>query len=137
VVVQTDGIVRDEPRWWLRLDGLVLLGGSLALFGTTGEPWWLVPLVILVPDLFMAGYAGGTRVGAVVYNLGHTYPIAALVAGCGLATRSDLITAVGLLWFAHIGMDRAAGYGLKYDDSFGHTHLGWIGRNKGPDAPPG
>jgi hypothetical protein len=53
-----DGTVKNGPRWWLRFDGVVLLVGSLVLFGTTGEPWWLVPLVILVPDLFMAGYAG-------------------------------------------------------------------------------
>jgi hypothetical protein len=127
---QVDGTVRNGPRWWLRFDGVVLLVGSLALFGTTGEPWWLVPLVILVPDLFMVGYVGGTRVGALIYNLGHTYAVAALVAGSGLAVQNDLVTALGLLWFAHIGMDRAAGYGLKYDDSFGHTHLGWIGRHE-------
>ena len=130
-----DGTVKNGPRWWLRLDGLVLLVGCLALFGTTGEPWWLVPLVILLPDLFMAGYAGGTRIGGFAYNLGHTYLTAALVAGSGLMTQSDLITALGLLWFAHIGMDRAAGYGLKYDDAFGHTHLGWIGRKAEATTP--
>ena len=26
-----------------------------------------------------------------------------------------------------VGMDRMFGYGLKYDDAFKHTHLGWIG----------
>jgi hypothetical protein len=67
-------------------------------------------------------------VGAFIYNLGHTYAIAALVAGSGLLAQNDLVIALGILWFAHIGMDRAAGYGLKYDDAFGHTHLGWIGR---------
>jgi hypothetical protein len=128
VDARSDGTVNHEPRWWLRLDGLVLLGGSLVLFGTTGEPWWLVPVVIFLPDLFMAGYAGGTRVGAFVYNLGHTYLIAAVVAGTGLVTNNGFVIALGLLWFGHIGMDRAAGYGLKYDDAFGHTHLGWIGK---------
>ena len=123
-----DGTVTSGPRWWLRVDGLVLLAGSLALFATTGESWWLVPLVILLPDVFMAGYLGGTRLGAFTYNLGHTYLAPAIVAGAGLWAGNDLVTALGLLWFAHIGMDRAAGYGLKYDDAFGHTHLGWMGR---------
>ena len=124
----TDGTVVDKPRWWLRLDGLVLLVGSLALFTTTGEPWWVVPLVIFLPDTFMLGYVGGTRLGASVYNLGHTYLAPALVAGIGLSSDNDTVTALGLLWLAHIGMDRAAGFGLKYDDAFGHTHLGWLGR---------
>ena len=122
-----DGIVTRGPRRWLRLDGLVLLAGSLALFATTGQPWWLVPLVIFLPDVFMIGYLGSTRVGAVAYNAGHTYLAAGTVAAVGLLTNSDLVTAFGLLWFAHIGMDRLAGFGLKYDDSFQHTHLGWIG----------
>jgi hypothetical protein len=28
----------------------------------------------------------------------------------------------------HSSADRILGYGLKYSDSFHHTHLGWIGR---------
>jgi hypothetical protein len=38
------------------------------------------------------------------------------------------LTAVAIVWFAHIGLDRALGYGLKYADGFQHTHLGTIGR---------
>jgi len=128
---ETGGTVTGGPRWWLRLDGLVLLVGSLALFATTGEPWWLVPLVILLPDAFMLGYLEGRRLGAFSYNLGHNYLLPAVVAGAGLGSGSDLLTALGLLWFAHIGMDRVAGYGLKYDDGFGHTHLGWLRRGEG------
>jgi hypothetical protein len=36
-----------------------------------------------------------------------------------------------MIWLAHIGIDRALGYGLKYEAGFGFTHLGRIGRNKG------
>jgi hypothetical protein len=35
---------------------------------------------------------------------------------------------VAIIWFGHIGMDRLVGFGLKYPDSFQHTHLGWKGR---------
>jgi hypothetical protein len=28
----------------------------------------------------------------------------------------------------HSSFDRVLGYGLKYDDDFKHTHLGWIGK---------
>ncbi len=33
-----------------------------------------------------------------------------------------------MIWMAHIGIDRALGYGLKYSLGFGFTHLGRIGR---------
>jgi hypothetical protein len=33
---------------------------------------------------------------------------------------------------AHIGMDRALGYGLKYQKGFGFTHLGRIGGKMQP-----
>jgi hypothetical protein len=35
---------------------------------------------------------------------------------------------VSLVWFAHIGMDRLLGYGLKHTSGFRDTHLGRIGR---------
>jgi hypothetical protein len=30
---------------------------------------------------------------------------------------------LGLIWLAHIGIDRALGYGLRYPDAFRETHL--------------
>jgi hypothetical protein len=44
----------------------------------------------------------------------------------GVSSGVQQLSALGLVWFAHIGMDRALGYGLKYDDAFTHTHLGII-----------
>nr|WP_312052333.1 DUF4260 family protein [Brevundimonas diminuta] len=32
-----------------------------------------------------------------------------------------------MIWLAHIGFDRALGYGLKSPEAFGLTHLGLIG----------
>lgn len=116
--------VSGKPRIWLRLEGLVVLVGSIALFATTQQPWWLVPVLILLPDICAAGYVSGSRVGALAYNIGHTYLLPAAVSGVGLATDRPLCLAIGLLWFAHIGMDRFAGYGLKYDTDFKDTHLG-------------
>jgi hypothetical protein len=45
-------------------------------------------------------------------------------AAVGAVGHHPLTLALGLLWLAHIGMDRLARYGLKYDVSFQHTHLG-------------
>jgi hypothetical protein len=33
---------------------------------------------------------------------------------------------VSLVWAAHIGADRAVGYGLKYPTGFEDTHLGRV-----------
>jgi hypothetical protein len=36
----------------------------------------------------------------------------------------------GVIMLGHSSFDRVLGYGLKYGDSFRHTHLGWIGRGQ-------
>jgi hypothetical protein len=35
---------------------------------------------------------------------------------------------IALIWANHIGVDRLMGYGLKYSDGFGWTHLGRLGK---------
>jgi hypothetical protein len=118
-----DPSVTGKPLLWLRAEGLTLLATALLLYSATHQPWWLVPAVILLPDLFMVGYLGGSRIGAAVYNAGHSYPLPAAMSLAGLAGHHPLVLALGLLWLAHIGMDRLAAFGLKYDSGFQHTHL--------------
>jgi hypothetical protein len=117
------GTVVGAPRLWLQLEGVTLLAGSLVAFSGTHRSWWLVPLVLFLPDLFMAGYVGGTRIGAHVYNLAHTTTLPALMVGYGWWQNSPLLLALGLVWLGHIGMDRLLTLGLKYPDHFQHTHL--------------
>lgn len=119
----SDGTVSGRPRLWLRIEALVLLAGALVAFSTTGQSWWLVPLV-LVPDVSWSGYLAGTRIGAFIYNAAHATPLPAVMIGLGWWQHRPLVLALGLVWLAHIALDRLAGYGLKYDDSFQHTHLG-------------
>jgi hypothetical protein len=125
----TDGIVEGTPRRWLRVEGATLLAGSLIAYSTTDQAWWLVPLTVLLPDLTMIGYLGGTRLGARLYNLGHSTPLPAATVAIGWWQDKSLVVALGLIWLAHIGLDRLMGYGLKYDDHFQHTHLGRLGRS--------
>jgi hypothetical protein len=120
----TSPYVTGSPRVFLRLDGLVLFVSSLLLFSHTHQHWWWVPVLLFLPDLFMAGYVRSTKIGALVYNLGHTYMLPTIVAIAGWYTNHFLVLAIGLIWLAHVGMDRFAGYGLKYEDDFKHTHLG-------------
>ena len=117
------GTVIGAPRLWLQLEGVTLLTGSLVAFSTTHRSWWLVPLVIFLPDFLMLGYTAGTRIGALVYNLAHATPLPALMVGVAWWQRNSLWLAVGTIWLGHIGMDRMLRYGLKYNDHFQHTHL--------------
>ena len=122
--VSAEGVVVGAPRRWLGLEGLVLLAGTLIAFAVLGQPWWLVPAGILVPDLAMGGYAAGTRPGAHLYNIAHATLLPAVMLGIGYWQADHLVMALALVWFAHIGMDRLLGMGLKYNDRFTHTHLG-------------
>jgi len=121
--------VSGMPLRFLRSEGLVLFVASIAaFFGGLDEAWWLVPALLFLPDVAMIGYARSSRAGALAYNLAHSYPAPALVGACALLADSTAGQGVALVWFAHIGMDRALGYGLKYDTDFTDTHLGRIGR---------
>ena len=91
------------------------------------QHWWLVPVVVLLPDIAMTGYVGGTRVGAFVYNIAHATPVPALIILVGWSQHRPLTIGLGLVWLAHIALDRLMGYGLKYDDHFQHAHLGMLG----------
>jgi hypothetical protein len=53
-------------------------------------------------------------------------PMAMITVGFGFAP--PIVLSVALIWLAHIGLDRALGYGLKYAAGFRFTHLGEIGR---------
>ena len=111
-----EGVVTGAPRRWLGIEGLVLLAGALIAYGVLGQPWWIVPAGILVPDLAAGGYAAGARLGAHLYNLAHATFLPAVMLGIGYWQADRLLMALGL--------DRLLGMGLKYNDRFTHTHLG-------------
>jgi uncharacterized protein DUF4260 len=122
-----DGVVRGLPRLLLRSEGLALFGMAAALYWQFGASWILFAVLLLAPDVGMLGYVRGNRVGAVVYDLVHTYLPPTILVVVGILTEAQFVYPVGLVWLAHIGMDRALGFGLKYPTAFRHTHLGWIG----------
>ena len=100
-----------------------------------GLSWFWFGVLFLAPDLTMLGYLAGPRVGAWCYNLAHCYASPVLVLGSawlvtpGGAPQPQLLGA-GLIGCAHIGFDRALGYGLKSPAGFHLTHLGPIGRKR-------
>src|SRR3954468_23677625 len=118
--------VGGSVRTWLRLEALALLLAALAGYAWGGYGWGRFFALLLVPDLSMLGYLVSARAGAVSYNLAHSTvgPIA-----LGFAAAAGLVSpALPLIWLAHVGLDRALGYGLKYASAFGDTHLGRVGR---------
>jgi hypothetical protein len=112
-----------RPAAMLRVEGAVMLVGSVLLYWMGGGSWWLFALLLLAPDLSMLGYLAGPRLGAIVYNVFHSYPLPAALGIFGLLAGAPLAVSVALVSFAHIGMDRLMGYGLKYPTGFKDTHL--------------
>ena len=115
-----------RPAAVLRGEGAALLAASGVLYWMSGGSWWLFALLLLVPDVSMLGYLAGPRIGAAAYNAFHSYPLPAILGVCGLLAGVPLAVAVALVWFAHIGLDRMVGYGLKYHTGFKDTHLGRV-----------
>ena len=116
--------VSGKPRAWLKLDGLVLFIASIIIFATTNQRWWLYPVIVFVPDIFMIGYFANKKMGAYLYNLGHSYLAPSLLILLAWNMDSKATFAIGIIWLGHIGFDHIWGYGLKYDSSFKDTHLG-------------
>ena len=116
------------PTTLLRTEWLAVLAAAVWGYALTDASWVLFALLLFAPDLAMLGYLRGPRVGAAVYNAAHTYGgpvgLAALASAAGWALGLPL----ALVWAAHIGLDRALGYGLKLPTGFHDTHLGTIGK---------
>jgi len=115
----------------LRLEGAAAFVAGLTGYLALSDGWTVLILFALAPDLALVGYAFGPQVGARLYNLTHTYVAPAILGAVGLWAAPALVP-FACVWFAHIGIDRAIGYGLKSEAAFGITHLGRIGRASWP-----
>jgi hypothetical protein len=112
----------------LRSEALAaLVAGVVLWLANGGSPLWLVP-ALLLPDASMIGYAVNPRLGAMTYNAVHNWTLALAVLGVGWWLTNAPALLAGSILLAHVGMDRALGYGLKLSTSFQDTHLGRIGQ---------
>jgi hypothetical protein len=114
----------------LRLEGLVVAAATAILYAREGASWWLFAALWLAPDLSMLGYLGRPCRAARIYNAFHTYVAPGVLGLCALLLHANGLLPVALIWANHIGVDRLLGYGLKYGNGFGWTHLGLIGAAK-------
>jgi hypothetical protein len=114
----------------LRLEAAVILVCSVLAYRYLGGSWLVFASLFLLPDTSMLGYLANPRIGAWAYNAVHSYFTPVSLAGAIWLALGGHPSALWLIWVAHIAFDRLLGYGLKYRDSFSHTHLGLIGQAK-------
>jgi hypothetical protein len=117
----------------LKLEYLAFLIVGVLAFGETEYSWWWFIGLFFAPDISMLGYLINSRFGAFCYNLFHHFGIAILIYLIGYALALTYLNVAGAILFAHSAFDRMLGFGLKYSDSFYHTHLGNIGKDKRAD----
>jgi uncharacterized protein DUF4260 len=105
------------------LEGASLFALAAYFYHVGHFRWWMFAILFLWPDLFMLGYLINVKWESALYNLAHTITgPAVLLLVCYLAALHQLLP-FALIWLAHIGFDRALGYGLKYPTHFKDTHL--------------
>ena len=114
----------------IRLEELAMLGLSIYALTWYQADWWWYLLLVIGPDISMIGYLGGNKAGAAVYNLIHHRGVAVLIIVAGFILSIDWLVMTGIVLFGHSSMDRFFGYGLKTEQGFKFTHLGFIGRTK-------
>ncbi len=118
---------RDGVRDVLRVEGFALAAASVAAYAHLGGSWWMFAGLFLAPDASFLAYLAGPRIGALGYNIAHSTIGAILLGVAGAMLAQHTVILIALIWGAHIGFDRAMGYGVKYASAFRNTHLGIIG----------
>ena len=116
----------------LRVEALGYFLVASGLYHWAGFSWIQFFIWFLLPDLSMLVYVfASARAGMWAYNVAHSSIGAALVSVYAVVFNDKLCQQIALIWWAHIGFDRALGYGLKYPMGFRVTHMGLIqGRSR-------
>jgi hypothetical protein len=126
-LVETAIAARSGVRLTLRVEGAALAFAAIAAYAHLGGTWPLFAVLFLAPDLSFLGYLAGARVGALAYNTMHSTIGPITLGAFGVTLGHPIAILIALIWAAHVGFDRALGYGLKYASGFRNTHLGLIG----------
>ena len=91
-----------RPAVLLRIEGGVLFAVTILGYRESHASWILFAALLLAPDLSLAGYAAGVKIGAAVYNLVHTLAGPLVLLGLGIVRgalfAAALRTGVGSTW---------------------------------------
>jgi hypothetical protein len=123
VMEQQERATMSMPAVFLCLEGLALLAAAIGIYAHLAFDGWLFAFLLFAPDLSMIGYLRDARLGAFVYNLIHNTLTPTVILALSWWGGWTLGIALALILFAHIGLDRFVGYGLKYPTFFKDTHL--------------
>lgn len=115
----------------LKLEEILMFVLGVYLFTLLPYEWWWFVVLLLTPDIGMLGYLAGNTTGAFAYNIFHHKGLAIAIYLLGTYLTSPAIQLTGVILFSHSALDRALGYGLKYEKGFQYTHLGEIGQRNG------
>lgn len=114
----------------IRIEEAAMFLFSIFMFNQLDFAWWWFPVLLFTPDLSMLGYLHDARTGALSYNLIHHKGVGLAVFLLGTFLLLPVLQLAGSILFGHSSLDRVFGYGLKYTDSFQHTHLGMLAGGK-------
>jgi len=117
---------KSFPKILLHLEGLAVFVVSIILFSYLNGNWILFLVLFLVPDLTFFAYLINKKIGSYTYNIMHTYFVPIILITISIIYDYNFGTRIAIIWFAHIGMDRSIGYGLKYPKEFKETHMGKV-----------
>ncbi len=110
----------------LRLEGLTLAGLMVVLTYKSNQSLLYLPITFLFFDISALGYLLNKKIGALIYNTGHSSNLPTIILILGLLFELRTMQVFSYAWLFHIGIDRALGFGLKHKTSFKHTHLNSI-----------
>ncbi len=117
----------NKPNFLLRLEGAIIFMLSITIYYNQGYNWTTFWSFILIPDTAFLAYLINSNIGATAYNITHSKLLPSLLAIFAISTHNVFLISLSVVWFAHVGIDRFLGYGLKYPKGFKYTHLGILG----------
>jgi hypothetical protein len=111
------------PRRLLQAEGVAVFAAALALYVDADFSILALVLLFLAPDLAFLVFLINPRAGAIAYDLVHIEVWPIVLGAYGVLAGEQLPVQIALIWLAHLGLDRAVGYGLRYPDAPGESHL--------------
>lgn len=124
------GTVNGIPKIILRVEGFLVLLAGVFTYKNFGFDWSVFFWCFFLPDISFVGYLFNSKIGAICYNLAHSYILPLILVLSNFVFNTQILLLISCIWICHIGFDRTLGFGLKYSQSFGYTHLGLLGKEK-------
>ena len=111
------------PYKMLRLEGLVVMICALIATIYVKTHWLLIIGGFFFFDISLLGYKINPKIGAICYNIGHTFSIPVVLLLIAFILSIPILMSISFLWIGHIAYDKMLGFGLKYQSNFNDTYL--------------